>query len=487
MELAGFDAHDPIIQRVIRAAGDDAVVLDGVPVWMVFTPAEAELEFVGDRHVPQIRMSGDMSRVIPQVSMPFDITTVNFEGRRGLHKTADYVFTTDQLQSLVGKGLYYTGFDMDSETLTGSVLAVPTTASMVVLRPDVPEAPPLVSVDVDLEPSFEMSQASTGYDLAAEVFPDYRAELLENGMMAPENEAGLQTVREDQYTDLFAGDETPDYNSELYARGPGALAADDAQRNKALEALAGRRLVAAEVLDGLDDPADGATGIAARFAGSLGGSFGREASDFFQKEIVDQRERMVRERDERMGNTRVDRDSFDELEGVDLDTLDLDDDGDDVDTTGGQSETEGGYAVVTDSGMVDFGDDELDLDDPEFEDALEEEPATEREEQETAEDMADLFAVPESQGQQADAPEQTSSEGEYSEESNDALSEQEKNRRRAENARRAAARRQRASRDNAGATGPSVDGVAVRRDGAERLTEQRRSGGRGNDDKGMEL
>lgn len=485
MELAGFDAHDPIIQRVIRAAGDDAVVLEEVPVWMVFTPGEAELEFVGDRHVPQIRMSGDMSRVIPQVSMPFDITTVDFEGRRGLHKTADYMFTTDQLQSLVGKGLYHTGFEMDSEKLTGSVLAVPTTASMVILRPDVPEAPPLVSVDVDLEPSFEMSQASTGYDLAAEVFPDYRAELLENGMMTPENEAGLQTVREDQYTDLFAGDETPDYNSELYARGPGALAADDAQRNEALEALTGRRLVAAEALDGLDDPADGAAGVAARFAGSLGGSFGREASDFFQKEIVDQRERMVRERDERMGNTRVDRDSFDELEGVDLDTLDLDDDGDDVDTTGGQSETEGGYAVVTDSGMVDFGD-EVDSDAPDAPE-VDEAADPEREDQETAEDMADLFAVPESQGQQADAPEQTSSEGEYSEESNDALSEQEKNRRRAENARRAAARRQQASRDNAGATGPDVDGVAPRKDGAERLTENRRSGGRGDDDKGMEL
>ena len=98
MELAGFDSRNPGIQRVIRSAGESAVVLNDVPVWMVFTPIEADLEFVGPRHVPQLRMSGDMNKVIPQVGMPYDITTVNFDGARSLTRTADYLFSNDQLQ-----------------------------------------------------------------------------------------------------------------------------------------------------------------------------------------------------------------------------------------------------------------------------------------------------------------------------------------------------------------------------------------------------
>ena len=487
MELAGFDSRNPGIQRVIRSAGESAVVLNDVPVWMVFTPIEADLEFVGPRHVPQLRMSGDMNKVIPQVGMPYDITTVNFDGARSLTRTADYLFSNDQLQSLVAKGLYHNGFSMDSEKILGSAVAMPANADMVIVPPDIEDAPPLVSVEVDLPPVFEMTQANSGYDLAAELFPDYRGELLDKGALAEHDQPGVEQVGENQYGDLFAGEAVAEYDAELYDRGPGALAASDRERNTALEALRGRKLVSgdalAELAHGrdLDEPAEDAV-----FVGSLGGKFGKEASAFFQENIIAERERIIAEREERMGTTRQDPDSFSDLEGVDLDDLgdlDFDDEipGLPEDTGEGEQSRDDsgvGYNPITETGM-------LDLDDPE---SAEQQMDNQREEldganRQEAEADAELGTEREPDAQSAPELVSPETEGDYADESDSSLSEEEKARRRTETARRA-----RRSRDAAAASvaspadggnvtgGVSSAGSAV--DGVSRSNRRRDLDGR---------
>lgn len=500
MELAGFDSRNPGIQRIIRSAGESTVVLNDVPVWMVFTPTEADLEFVGARHVPQLRMSGDMGKVIPQVGMPYDITTVNFDGARSLTRTADYLFSNDQLQSLVAKGLYHSGFSMDSEKILGSAVAMPANADMVIVPPDIEGAPPLVSVEVDLPPVFEMTQANSGYDLAAELFPDYRGELLDKGVLAEHDQPGVESVAENQYGDLFAGEAVAEYNVELYDRGPGALAASDRERNTTLEALRGRKLVASDALTelthgrGLDEPGEDAV-----FVGNLGGKFGKEASAFFQENIIAERERIIAERDERMGTTRQDPDSFSDLEGIDLDDLgDLDFDGEvsepSQDTGDGDQSRDNsgaGYIPVTETGM-------LDLDGPE---TAEQQVDSQREEldgadRQDAETDGQLDTGRETGAQPAPETVRPETEGDYSDESDSSLSEEEKARRRTEAARRARRSRDAAAAsvasqaDGAGATG-GVSSVGSAVDGVSRSNRRRdldggTAGGNGSTQRGTE-
>lgn len=350
MELSGFNAQDIRAKRMARVHSEDVIHLPEVDVLMALTPRDASLEFFGDRHVPTLRMSGVMSEVLPQNQMPYDIRSIRFSDReRPVDFVTDYTFTSEQLTSMVEKGLYINGFEMDKEKLIGQSVYMPTTAAVMIVPPTNEEEPPVVSVDVNLPPLFEMNLANSGYDLESELMPDYRAQLLKD-----QAEAGLapdvDLVRE-ATTDLFADVEMPAFNEEVYGRFAGETVETDITREYA--DVAGYRMMSPSALNKVTEDLDlDRPGVTMGKTVEVDGQFGHAASEFFAKNIATSRKDKV---DERLARFRGD-DDLSSLEGVDLDDLDdIDtDDGDiDSDSTATQDQQTGYVAVSTETGMTD--------------------------------------------------------------------------------------------------------------------------------------
>lgn len=357
MELSGFNAQDIRARRMARVHSEDVIHLPEVDVLMTLTPQDANLEFFGDRHVPTLRMSGVMSEVLPQNQMPYDIRSIRFSDReRPVDFVTDYTFTSEQLMSMVEKGLYINGFEMDKDKLIGQSVYMPTTAAIMIVPPTNEEEPPIVSVDVKLPPLFEMNLANSGYDFESELMPDYRAQLLKD-----QAEAGItpdvDLVRE-ATTDLFADVEMPAFNEEVYGRFAEETIEPDITREFA--DVVGYRMLSPSALEKVTEDLDlDRPGVTLGKTVEVDGQFGHAASEFFAENIAASRKNKV---DERLARFRGD-EGLDSLDGVDLDDLgdidiDTEDtDGEDTSTTTTEGEKVGYVPVGTETGMSDHAKD----------------------------------------------------------------------------------------------------------------------------------
>ena len=161
----------------------------------VFTLDSTTFDFVGPRHVPQLRMEGRLDRLIPEnpQEMPYRIGEIGFSEEETIRVVGDYPFNTEQLAVLVNKGLYLEGFG-PSEDWLGLSFEVDTHIDLRILPPNQDGAPPLAVADLTPMYFFDMSLETSRYELASH-FPDYRASLIKAGKI-PGNEAlGVDPVR----------------------------------------------------------------------------------------------------------------------------------------------------------------------------------------------------------------------------------------------------------------------------------------------------
>lgn len=327
MELTGFDAADIRARRVARKNEGNVVEVNDVPVTALIHVGESSLEFTGERYVPTLRFSGVLAEVRSntEAQLPYDVRTVRFsQAVRTKDFVVDYEFTNNQLQSLVAKGLYLNGFDFEHDKIRNADVELPAKASFIVVPPSDEANPPVVSVDLDLDPFVRTNLAESGYDFEAELAPDYRGRLLEEGHI---NEAGMAVEQEhEQVNDLFAGVPLPEFKSSLYGTDASA------QREGATRFLdlAGVELASVEELNELIDERN-INSTAETSAGQLvvDGKFGRAATEFFNEQVAQQRQKAMEDREVRLGRsedtTVSDLAEVDGLEGSleDFDDLDL--------------------------------------------------------------------------------------------------------------------------------------------------------------------
>lgn len=351
MKLSGYQALDPVANRVARDPKSEKIELNDVPVYVVFKPDQVDLNFIGDRHVPQLRVSGNVERVVPAVGdMPFDIREITFNPADPPRVSSDYSFTTEQLKTLVDRGLYITDFEPPREMMTSVPWEYMMTTDITVVAPDHPENPPVVMVDLDSISAMEVNAKNSGYDLA-EMFPDLRSQLEAEGRLREGEVMKSAPVVQGEYGDMFA--DVAFEESSVYAREADRTIDDDIydgafSDKETLERLSGQSLQAPKVLGEL--VADVA--VEDRPQESRMTPWEREMAQFYQDKIKNSAlpETLVATtkstpvlREEPQGETtgvreqakhtatdelvaQAGKDEFDlaDLDGVDLDDLDVD-------------------------------------------------------------------------------------------------------------------------------------------------------------------
>lgn len=216
MKLAGLDTANPDAQKVLSVADDnDIIALGKVPALVCFVPDHVELAFVGKRHVPQLRAVGRVTEIVPHVEVPYDIREITFDKDRTQDITVDYNFTTEQIQRLVGKGLYLDGFT-PPELMYTSVWEMAGEIDMTVIAPSRQRpGPPIITVDMRDAVHMDTDMDRSGYDFVS-VFDDRMAEYIEAGRMQSQSTVEVtRTVQMDEYGDLFAGHDMADFDESL--------------------------------------------------------------------------------------------------------------------------------------------------------------------------------------------------------------------------------------------------------------------------------
>lgn len=192
VRLAGLSITNPRARRLLGSRPPGTVDLDAVPVLAVLTTERVALEQVGARAVPQLRIAGRLDSLVmlDAESMPYRIAEVGLPGPESCEVDLVYRFTTEQLQDMVGKGLYLEGFG-PPEQWTNIPMEIPALVDISVLAPLERGEPPLVVVDNSPLRVIETSLEHSRYDFA-EGFPDYRKELREAGVLSELDSPGEQ-------------------------------------------------------------------------------------------------------------------------------------------------------------------------------------------------------------------------------------------------------------------------------------------------------
>lgn len=237
-KLAGLSARNPMMARLTNSRADELIELENVPVFAVFQPSSVDLVFLGPRHVPQLRVEGVLERLVPQDPsvMPYAISEISLDPSETTAVTVDYLFTNEQLESLVSKGLYIEGFGPPAE-MSELAWEMSMSTSMSILPPTVEGEPPIVGVDLAPMRAFEMSLETSGYELA-DMFPDYRAGLLEAGAISVDDGLGIDTVSAAEFEDMYADSPLPAAD----LSGPVRAAQGARDPRAELERLSGERL-----------------------------------------------------------------------------------------------------------------------------------------------------------------------------------------------------------------------------------------------------
>lgn len=190
VSLAGFSTSTPLARRLVAARPEGLVQMPAVPMLAHFTVEEVELDFVGQRHVPSMRIEGRLSRLVPANPevMPYGIGEILLAEDEAARVCGDYPFTTEQIQTLVDKGLYMEGFAPPADWV-GAVFEVDAELDVNVLPPVASGAAPLVIVDCSPMAVFDMRQEVSRYELT-QFFPDHRGALIEAGALTGKEALG---------------------------------------------------------------------------------------------------------------------------------------------------------------------------------------------------------------------------------------------------------------------------------------------------------
>lgn len=323
MELSGYKNSNRSLRNVIRANRSQHIHFDQVPVLVAIRPIETHIDFVGQQHKPVLRIVGDAAAVAPQAPLPYDIRRINMIGNNDI--TLDYQFTTDQLMSLVDKGLYMDGFSVKESDLLNSELILEGFSDIDIVAPATPDEQPLVGVNFHFDEPVQMTKDNSGYDLEHELFDNYREYVIENGLL--DNEYGTEINKATEVQDIFANDAEVEYAGERYAKsGPGQIASRDNIYDRLLDTDLKSKKSLERFAATLNDPEPEAV--------DFDDTFGQRAARKFSADIAEKREEFwaKRERDNVAHNDLVsavdslDDDAWDteELSDEDFDLPDLD-------------------------------------------------------------------------------------------------------------------------------------------------------------------
>lgn len=196
--VAGMNASSALARRILRREPIGLQELRGVPVMALITTDEVTLTFTGPRSVPKLGIRGRMDALVatePQ-EMPYFIEQITLDPAESVEVDITYTFTTEQLQELVGKGLYLEGFDPPREWV-GIPMEFPSEIDLYVAPPLEEGDPPLVVTDLRAARFIDTSLSHSGYKFE-DAFPDYRGELLAAGVLTefdtPDTEVSLTEV-----------------------------------------------------------------------------------------------------------------------------------------------------------------------------------------------------------------------------------------------------------------------------------------------------
>ena len=202
MKTAGFTTDDRLFRRLLNDRDRRVVRLESVPMHAVFRVYSVEQYFDGRRHVPKLRINGELERVTPALAeMPFDVRQVTFSLDDAPPVTADYEFNHEQLMTLVDKGLFMEGFTPPVDTLTSHQWEFLINGDIEIIAPTAPGEPPLVAVDVSELDQFVMTYDNTGYELEA-LFTDHRALVEASGVAVGHGVSGELSANRD-FQNLF--------------------------------------------------------------------------------------------------------------------------------------------------------------------------------------------------------------------------------------------------------------------------------------------
>lgn len=202
IKLAGFSAATPLARQLIASKPTGMISMEQVPMLAVFTLESTTFDFVGSRHVPQLRLKGRLDRLIPEnpQEMPYGIGEIGLSEEESIRVVGDYPFNVEQLGVLVDRGLYLEGFG-PSEDWVGLPFEVDTRIDLRILPPNQEGAPPLAIADLSPMHFFDMRLETSRYDLA-DHFPDYRRSLIEAGKITGNEALGVDPTHTQGQADL---------------------------------------------------------------------------------------------------------------------------------------------------------------------------------------------------------------------------------------------------------------------------------------------
>ena len=368
MELTGLSASNRMLSRVVRTRQDEVMHFADTPVLFGINPIAADLDFVGSRYKPTLRITGAVTSLAPQAAMPYDIKLINMHDNH--NATLDYEFNNEQLKSLVDKGLYLDGFNFDPSPLLNAELVLSGLADVDVLPPAREGEPPIVGVNVHMAGPVSMTLDNSGYDLEAELFDNYAERVKDASENTREHEVDYTTDHED----IFAGEKTAEYIGDHYSL-PGRETNRMSYAHKTLDA--DMELESAAELDKFEATLSDGTPLMV----TADDTFGKQAAQMFAEEIERKRREFIEQRDNTFSEHNELASKSDELGEAqwDEDLGDIDFGDDEAEAVESQPEEVVAEAASDESEYDEILDDDLVVDDDEVEDIFADDDAREAE------------------------------------------------------------------------------------------------------------
>lgn len=175
MQTSGLLMNNIWSDRVMRRTGVDLARVDAVASEATIMVDTVSLAHHGSEmnHRPYLQISGDLTSVVPDQPLPWDITEVTYD--RGQERiSAYYEFDDQELAGLVSKGYFGPDFRVPEE-MTGIPWQLPITVDAVVVGPsgrDDGTNAAIVFLGVHEVADLRLNKEDFGYDLA-EYFPDH--------------------------------------------------------------------------------------------------------------------------------------------------------------------------------------------------------------------------------------------------------------------------------------------------------------------------
>lgn len=187
MKTLGYDSGDLSVDFLIDEARDtDSLIrVEDISAECIVKPDFVSLDFVGQRHIPQLAIGGFVDQIkirdVSAENVPYGLKTVRFAGTNRPRIESHYEFSTEQLMSLVNKGLYAQGFAPPEDWMMSVPWEVPAKVALNIVPVEYDDAiVPIILVDIDDQFTMTMNQRTSGYNLA-EVFANHREKLEAEG------------------------------------------------------------------------------------------------------------------------------------------------------------------------------------------------------------------------------------------------------------------------------------------------------------------